>query len=101
MDFTERYTTQAGKQYLIKLNYNEKIQERDGSDQFLRSLEIVDSDKRPAALPVSVSKFSTYQEFTTFGSYASINYLGVREAAMEGLRIKILTRIQDHLESIG
>lgn len=101
MDFTERYAAQSGKQYLIKLNYNEKIQDRQGFDQFLRSVEILDSEKRPVPLPVSVSKFSTYEDFTTFGSYAAINYLGVREAAMEGLRLKIITRIQDHLEAMG
>lgn len=101
MDFTQKYTTQSGKQYLIRLNYNENIQEREGFGQFLRSLEVLDSESRSTSLPVSASQFSTYEDYTTFGSYSAINYLGVREAAMDGLRLKILTRIQDHLEAMG
>ncbi|HEY3330848.1 MAG TPA: hypothetical protein VGK19_12545 [Capsulimonadaceae bacterium] len=101
MDFTERYTTQAGKEYTIKLSYNEKIGERDGSELFVRSLEVLDPSKKQVPVPVNAVMFSTYQQFTSFGAYSSINYLGVREAAIEGLRTKILTRIEDQLEGLG
>ncbi len=101
MDFNGQYTTQSGKGYLIKLSYNEKIGERDGFDAFIRSLEVLDENKRPVVLPTNAAKFSTYENLASFGSYASINYQGVREAAIEGLRTKILTRLEDHLEGLG
>jgi len=101
LDFTQRYTTQSGKDYVIKLSYNEKIGERDTSEAFVKSVEILDSNRASIAVPSNATKFSTYERLASFGSYASINYLGVREAAIEGLRTKILTRIEDHLEGIG
>jgi hypothetical protein len=101
VDYNGRYTTQSGKNYFIKFSYNEKIGERDGFDAFIKSLEVLDSDKRPVTLPTNAAKFSTYENLTAFGSYASINYQGVREAAIEGLRTKILTRLEDHLEGLG
>ena len=102
MDFTERYRTTSGKNYLIKLSYNEAIGERDGSDRFLRGVEVVDETTgKTVPVPTNASKFSTFENFTTFGAYSAINYLGVRAAAVEGLRTKILTRIEDSLESMG
>jgi len=101
LDFLERYTTQAGKEYIIKLNYNEQIGERDGAESFVKSIEVLDQTKKQVPVPVNAVAFSTYEQFTSFGSYSSINYLGVREAAIEGLRTKIVTRIEDQLEGLG
>ena len=101
MEFTERYKTRSDKTYVIKLSYNEKIRERDNSEQFVSTVNVLDANNRPVVLPISISKFSTFENFTTFGSYCAINYQGVREAALEGLRTKILTRIEDELEGLG
>lgn len=101
MEFTERYTTRGGKSYLVKLSYNEKIRERDGADKFVQLVNVIDDRNQPVPLPITTAAFSTYEKFTTFGSYSSINYQGVREAAIEGLRAKIVTRIEDELESLG
>ena len=102
MDITERYTTTSGKTYLVKLTYNEKIRERDTADAFVQNIEVTDTDTmQPALLPVKSARFSTYENFTSFGSYSAINYQGTRAAAIEGLRTKILTRIEDALERLG
>ncbi|MDR3709122.1 MAG: hypothetical protein P4L33_12545 [Capsulimonadaceae bacterium] len=101
MEYTLRYTTQSGKPYQIKMRYNERIRDRDGFDQFLLSADVEGPGQCLVTLPSKTARFSTYEDFTSFGAYASINYLGVREAAIEGLRTKILTRIQDHLEGLG
>ena len=99
MDITERYTTQDGRQFLIRLSYNERIQDGDPSTAFLRSLDITDRETGGlVAVPASASKFSTYENFTDFGGYAAINYFGSRDTAIEGLRTKILTRVEDYLE---
>ena len=92
MDITERYTTRLGRQFLIRLSYNERIQ----------AIEVTDAEtKEPVAVPASASKFSTYENFTNFGGYTAINYFGSRETAIEGLRTKVLTRIEDQLERLG
>lgn len=99
MDITERYTTTTGKTYLIKLTYNEKIRDRDSAEDFVKNIEVVDADtKRPGPIPVTSARFSTFENFTNFGAYCAINYQGTRAAAIEGLRTKILTRIEDGLE---
>ena len=101
MDITERYQTRSGKLYLIKLTYNERIGERDTADNFVKSLDVLDENKQEVALPITAAKFSTYERFTSFGSYCAINYQGVRDAAITGLRTKVLTRVEDLLESIS
>lgn len=102
MDITQRYQTQTGKNYLIKLNYNENIRERDDATAFVRSLDVTDLEtKQPASLPVTTARFSTFENFTSFGSYCAINYQGVRDAAIGGLRAKVLTRVEDLLERLG
>lgn len=102
MDITQRYTTQAGRQFAIRLSYNERIADTDLSTAFIRMLEVKDAETGEAvAVPASASKFSTYENFTDFGGYTAINYFGVRETAIEGLRTKILTRVEDHLERLG
>ena len=102
MDITERYTTGAGRQFLIRLTYNERIKDSDTSTAFVRNLEVTDAEtKEPIAVPSNTAKFSTYENFTSFGGYTAINYFGVRETAIEGLRTKILTRIEDSLERLG
>jgi hypothetical protein len=101
MDITERYQTRAGKSYLIKLTYNERIGERQTADDFVQLLDVVDSEtKAQIVLPITASRFSTFEKFTSFGSYCAINYQGVRDAAIGGLRTKILTRVEDLLERI-
>lgn len=101
MDITERYTTRGGKQYLIRLSYNERIKETDGIISFIKNLEVVDADTQDAiSLPVNSARFSTYERFKTFGGYTTINYFGVRETAIEALRLKVLTRVEDHLENL-
>ncbi len=102
MDITERYTTRAGKPYLIRLTYNERIKETDPGTAFVRDLEVVRADTRePVAVPSNSAQFSTYERFNSFGGYAAINYFGVRETAIEGLRTKVLTRVEDYLERLG
>ena len=102
MDITERYTTRAGKQYLIRLTYNERIADTDQATAFVRNLEVLDAETRqPILVPANAAQFSTYERFTGFGSYAAINYFGVRETAIEGLRTKVLTRVEDELERLG
>ncbi len=101
MDITTRYSTTSGKNYIIKLSYNDRIRERDTADAFVQNLEVLDADtKRSVPVPVKSSRFSTYENFTSFGSYCAINYQGTRAAAIEGLRLKILTRIEDTLEKM-
>ncbi|WP_125206232.1 hypothetical protein [Capsulimonas corticalis] len=101
MDITERYTTRGGKQYLIRLSYNERLKDTDGITSFIKNLEILDVDtNEPISLPVNSSRFSTYERFKTFGGYTTINYFGVRETAIEALRLKVLTRVEDHLETL-
>ena len=102
MDITESYTTTTGKSYLIKLTYNERIKERDTAVEFVRNIEVLDAKtKMPVSVPVTSTRFSTFEDFTSFGSYCAINYQGTRTAAIEGLRTKILTRIEDSLEGLG
>lgn len=99
MDITERYTTQDGRQFLIRLSYNERIQDADPSTAFIRSLDVTNRETNaPVTVPANASKFSTYENFTNFGGYAAINYFGSRETAIEGLRTKVLTRVEDYLE---
>ena len=101
MEITEKYTTRNGKQYTIRLSYNERIADSDPGTAFVRNVEVIDTATgRPAAVPFAAAKFSTYENFQSFGGYADINYLGVRETAVEGLRTKILTRIEDSLERL-
>lgn len=102
MDITERYTTRAGRQFLIRLTYNERIGDADPGTAFVRNVEVLDAEtKTPVSVPAVTAKFSTYENFQSFGGYAAINYFGVRETAIEGLRTKILTRIEDTLERLG
>lgn len=102
MDITERYTTRSGREYLIRLTYNERIKETDPATAFVKNIEVLDAETRePVIAPASSAKFSTYENFTSFGSYATINYFGIRETAIEGLRTKVLTRIEDSLERVG
>ena len=102
MDITERYTTQTGRQFLIRLSYNERIKDTDQSAAFLRSLDVTDTQTKEAVrVPSNASKFSTYENFTNFGGYTAINYFGSRETAIEGLRTKVLTRVEDYLETIS
>lgn len=102
MDITERYTTRGGRQFLIRLSYNERILDTDLSTAFIRMIDVADAEtKEPVVVPASASKFSTYENFTNFGGYTAINYFGARETAIEGLRTKVLTRIEDHLERLG
>ena len=102
MDITERYATRAGRQYLIRLSYNERILDTDPGTAFVRNLEVTNSEtKETIAVPSDAAKFSTYENFTNFGGYTAINYFGVRETAIEGLRMKILTRVEDYLERLG
>ena len=99
MEITERYTTQMGRQFLIRLSYNERIGDADPNTAFIRALEVTDAEtKEPVMVPANASKFSTYENFTNFGGYTAINYFGVRETAIDGLRTKILTRVEDYLE---
>ncbi len=102
MDITERYTTRVGRQFLIRLTYNERIQDTDPGTAFVRSLEVLDAETKEAMdVPANASKFSTYENFTSFGGYTAINYFGSRETAIEGLRTKVLTRVEDYLERLG
>lgn len=102
MDITERYTTRSGKQYAIRLTYNERIQDTDLATEFVKNVEVVDeATKEAISVPTTSAKFSTYEEYTNFGGYTTINYFGVRETAIESLRQKVLTRIEDHLERLG
>jgi hypothetical protein len=101
MDITERYQTRAGKSYIIKLTYNEGIRDNQTADEFVKSLDVIDAGtKLGVPLPVTTARFSTFENFTSFGSYCAINYQGVRDAAIGGLRTKILTRIEDLLERL-
>ena len=102
MDITERYTTRANKQFLIRLSYNERIADTDPATAFVRDIEVLDAPTRqPVIVPANAARFSTYENYTDFGSYTAINYFGVRETAIEGLRTKVLTRIEDYLERLG
>jgi hypothetical protein len=102
MDITERYTTKSGKQYFIRLTYNERIKSSDRADAFVKNVEVVDEGtKQPVVVPTVSAKFSTYEDYADFGGYATVNYFGVRETAIESLRQKVLTRIEDHLETLA
>ena len=102
MDITERYTTQSGKQYLIRLTYNERIHDSDPGTAFVKDVEVRDAETQaPVTVPSNASRFSTYENFQSFGGYKAINYFGIRETAIEGLRTKVLTRIEDALERLG
>jgi len=102
MDISERYTTRNGRRYLIKLSYNEQIQTSDPGTAFVRNLDVQDTETKEAiSVPSNATKFSTYENFQSFGGYIAVNYLNNREAAIEGLRTKILTRVEDYLERLG
>ena len=102
MDITERYTTRAGRQFLIRLSYNERIKDSDVATAFVHDIEVIATDTNDrVAVPVSTAKFSTYENFASFGGYTAVNYFGVREIAIEALRTKVLTRTEDYLESLG
>ena len=101
MDITERYSTHNGRNFLIRLSYNERIKDTDKSTAFVNCLDVLDTEtNEPIQVPINTSKFSTYENFVTFGGYCAINYFGVRETAVEGLRTKVLTRIEDYLERL-
>jgi len=102
MDITQRYTTRGGRQYLIRLTYNERIRDADNGLAFVKNVEVLDAETRePVSVPALAAQFSTYEQFQSFGGYAAINYMGVRDTAIEGLRLKVLTRIEDALERLG
>jgi hypothetical protein len=102
MDITERYTTKSGKQYFIRLTYNERIKSTDRADAFVKNVDVVEEQTKEAvAVPTVAAKFSTYEDYADFGGYTTVNYFGVRETAIESLRQKVLTRIEDHLETLG
>jgi hypothetical protein len=99
MEITERYTTRVGRQYLIRLTYNERIKDTDPGTAFVRNIEVLDAQtKESVSVPTTSARFSTYENFVSFGGYTAINYFGVRETAIEALRQKVLTRVEDHLE---
>ena len=102
MDITQRYTTRDGRRYLLRLSYNERIGDADKAPAFIRRLEILDeATKEAVPLPENIARFSTYENFQSFGGYVAVNYLGVRQTAIEGLRTKVLTRVEDYLERMG
>lgn len=102
MDITQRYTTRAGRQYLIRLTYNERIRDTDNGLAFVKNVDVLDTETRESvSVPSVTAQFSTYEQFQSFGGYAAINYMGVRDTAIEGLRQKVLTRIEDALERLG
>lgn len=102
MDITERYTTRSGKKYAIRLTYNERIKDTDPATAFVQNVEVIDeATKESTMVPSSAAQFSTYEKFTNFGGYVAINYFGVRETAIEQLRQKVLTRIEDNLERLA
>ena len=102
MDITERYATRSGRQYLIRLSYNERIKDSDKATAFIRDIEVIDSESgAQVPIPTNSAKFSTYENFASFGGYTAVNYFGVRETAIEVLRMKVLTRIEDYLESLA
>lgn len=99
MDITHRYTNRIGQSFLVRLSYNEKIADSASASAFVRSLEVIDTTtSTEVEIPIQARVFSTYEKYLTFGSYCAINYFGARETAIEGLRLKILTRIEDVLE---
>ena len=53
------------------------------------------------AVPSVTAPFSNDEQFQSFGGYMAINYMGDRATAIEGLRQKVLTRIEDALERLG
>jgi len=102
MNITQRYTTRDGRRYLIRLSYNERIHDADKAPAFIHRLEALDeATKHAVALPDTIARFSTYENFQSFGGYVAVNYLGVRQTAIEGLRTKVLTRVEDYLERMG
>lgn len=102
MDITQRYTTRDGRQYLIRLTYNERIRDTDNGLAFVKNVDVLDAETRESvSVPSVTAQFSTYEQFQSFGGYAAINYMGVRATAIEGLRQKVLTRIEDALERLG
>ena len=46
MDITERYTTRMGRQYMIRLTYNERIKDTDKGTAFIRNIEVLDADTK-------------------------------------------------------
>jgi hypothetical protein len=102
MDVTERYTTKLGKRYFIRLTYNERIKDTDRATAFVKNVDVTDeATKDPVPVPTVSAKFSTYEDYSDFGGYTAINYFGVRDTAIESLRQKVLTRIEDHLERLA
>ena len=91
-----------GRRYRIRLDYNERIRDTDKGDAFIRSIDVQDIDTQKAVPVDAISHaFSTYEKFQSFGGYCAVNYMGVRETAMEGLRVKVLTRVEDALERLA
>lgn len=102
MEITERYTTRDGRQYRIRLSYNENIRDADKAAAFIHSIDVLDDGtKETVPVTADLAHFSTYEKFQSFGGYAAINYLGVRQTAIEGLRVKVLTRVEDYLERLA
>lgn len=102
MDITQRYTTRSNKQYLIRLTYNERIRSTDNGQAFVKNVDVLDAQTgEPVSVPSITAQFSTYEQFQSFGGYTAINYMGDRNTAIEGLRQKVLTRIEDALERLG
>jgi hypothetical protein len=102
MDITERYTTRAGRQFLIRLSYNERIKDTDQATAFVKDIAVVEpATGATIDVPTNTARFSTYENFASFGGYTTVNYFGVRETAIEALRMKVLTRVEDHLESLA
>lgn len=102
MEITQRHVTRDGRRYRIRLSYNERIKDADKGDAFVRAIDVVDIDTQQT-VPVDAisSAFSTYEKFQSFGGYCAVNYMGVRETAIEGLRTKVLTRVEDALERLA
>ncbi len=102
MEITERYTNRMGRQFVVRLRYNERIGDADPATQFVLNADVLDAQTRePIAVPAQTARFSTYENFQSFGGYAAINYFGSRQTAIEGLRTKVLTRIEDYLETVN
>ena len=102
MEITQRYTTQDNRRYLIRLSYNERIADTDQAAAFIHRLEVLDADTQERIeTPEKIVRFSIYENFQSFGGYVAVNYLGVRQTAIEQLRTKVLTRVEDYLERLA
>ncbi len=102
MEITQRYTTQDNRRYLIRFSYNERILDTDQAAAFIQRLDVLDEGTQERIeTPEKIARFSTYENFQSFGGYVAVNYLGVRQTAIEQLRTKILTRVEDYLERLA